>query len=148
MAILEKNFDHPKINLNNLNKNLSPLKIKFDLSKFLVSWRLNQIIVIFFYIPKKKKLIWVVDYPIKKKFDYPKKNLNNLNKNLSLLKMKFDLSKFLVPWRMKIEPKYCDKCYVYNWMFKMCVKHSWTFRPPIYKLPIQAYQQIMYVQKM
>ena len=24
------------------------------------------------------------------------------------------------------------------WKFKMCIKHPWTFRPPIYKLPIQA----------
>ena len=39
------------------------------------------------------KLKWVVDHPIKKKFF--KKNLNILNKNLTPLKIKFDLSKII-----------------------------------------------------
>ena len=34
------------------------------------------------------------------------------------------------------------------WMFKMSLKHPRMFRPLIYKLPIQAYQQTMYVRKM
>ena len=25
-----------------------------------------------------------------------------------------------------------------KWKFKMCIKHLWMFRPPIYKIPIQA----------
>ena len=34
------------------------------------------------------------------------------------------------------------------WKFKMCIKHSWTFRSSIYKLPIQAYNQTINVWNM
>ena len=50
----------------------------------------------FFYLKQMSfKLIWIVNHPRKKKVGHPKKNLNILNKNLSPLKIKFDLSKIL-----------------------------------------------------
>ena len=38
--------------------------------------------------------------------------------------------------------------YGLGWKFKMCIKQPWTFRPPIYKLPIQAYYQTINVRNM
>ena len=41
-----------------------------------------------------------------------------------------------------------EKAENHTWTFKECVKHLWTFRPPIHKLPAQAYNQTMYVWNM
>ena len=45
-------------------------------------------------------------------------------------------------------PVTCPSVIIQEWMFKQHVKHLWTFKPPNYKLLIQAYYQTMYVRNM
>ena len=70
--------------------------------------------------------------------------MNTLKNNLSPLKINFNFSKILVCWML-------NQKIARNAMFmnvQIVCKTPWTFRPPNYKLPIQAYNQTMYVGNM